>query len=70
MLPSNEICAGLRLVAETHMGVTREDAITEASRLFGFKATSVRLRDVMAPQITRLLEQGELVERNERLFVR
>ncbi len=62
LLPPQEIRGALiQVVAEAH-GVARDEAITAVSRMLGFSATSQQLRDVVANQISKSIEQGLLVD--------
>jgi len=70
MLPPAEIRGALTTVVATHLGATSEEVIVESARLFGFKATSAQLREIMAGELDRLLREGEVEERNDRLYIR
>jgi hypothetical protein len=69
MLPPAEIREALAEIVEVHLGVVRDEAVIEASRLFGIKATSPQLRRVVEEQMQLLLESGRLEERNGKLYV-
>ena len=62
MLPSSEICIAVKAVVEAGFGARREEAITQVSRLLGFKATSAQLRDVIDREVTGLIEEEVLSE--------
>lgn len=62
MLPPAEIRAALQTVVKENFGVSREEAITVASRLFGFKVTSSQLRDTIDAELKLLLKKGKIVE--------
>jgi len=68
MLPSAEIDAALVWVVETNHGVPWDDAVVEASRLFGFRVTTAGLCDVFDRQVDRLLAAGTLKDRNGTLY--
>jgi hypothetical protein len=57
-----EIRAGVKAIVDAHFGATREDAIIETGRLFGFSATSSQLRERIDSQVAVMLTEGELVE--------
>ena len=46
----------------------RDDAVVEASRLFGFRVTTSGLREVIDRQVDRLLAAGTLIDRNGTLY--
>jgi hypothetical protein len=69
MLPPTEIRQAMVAVVQVHFGMTREEAITETARLFGFRATSPQLRQVLEQQLELILRQSLLEERNGRIFV-
>lgn len=62
MLPPTEIRAALFAVVKAHLGVSRDDAITQASRLLGFKATSEQLHEIIDTEVSGLVDQGTLKE--------
>ncbi len=68
MLPPAEIRKALQAIVEVHLGVEREEAVREASRLFGFKRINGRLREVLQEQLEELLRSGRLDERQGKLY--
>jgi very-short-patch-repair endonuclease len=70
MLPPAEIREAILAIVQVHLGVTRSEAITEAARLFGFRATSAQLRQVIESEIEWLISQHRLDEQNRRLHVK
>ncbi len=52
-----------------HLGATEEEAITGASRLFGFKATSAQLKQLIVGAITAAGQPGMLVRQGDLLLV-
>ena len=69
MLPPAEIRQAVTAIVQVHLGVAREEAVTEAARLFGFKSTSSQLREVIEREIDYLLSQRALDERNGKLCI-
>jgi len=69
MLPPVEVRKAIAAIAEANLGVTRDEAVTQTARLFGFGATSPQLRQVIGGEIDSLLHQGRLEERNEKLYM-
>ncbi|MEM6458314.1 MAG: DUF4011 domain-containing protein [Planctomycetota bacterium] len=69
MLPPAEVRFALTKVAEVAIGVSRDDAVIEASRLLGFASTREALREVLERQIAALVADGVLEDRDGCLFV-
>lgn len=57
-----EIRSGVLAIVDAHFGATREDAIIETGRLFGFSATSPQLRERIDGEIANMLAANGLVE--------
>jgi very-short-patch-repair endonuclease len=62
MLPPSEIKSAAVSFVDLNLGATEEEVITGISRLFGFKATSAQLRDVLLVAILEAVEEGNLVQ--------
>jgi very-short-patch-repair endonuclease len=69
MLPPSEIRFALEKVVESYIGITPDDAAVEVARLFGFKATSAQLRDVITREIPGLVDLGPLKEKDGKLYI-
>ena len=69
MLPPSEIRFALEKVVESYIGITPDDAAVEVARLFGFKATSAQLRDVITREIRGLVDLGPLKEKDGKLYI-
>jgi len=69
-LPPQEIKKAILVLIETNFGASRSQLPIEVGRLFGFKATSAQLRDVIEPQIQVLLTAGKLQEIGDQLTLR
>jgi hypothetical protein len=70
MLPPVEIRQALTAIVEVHLGATRDEVIIEAARLFGFRMTSVQLREVIEREVDWLVEHQGLDERNGKLYMK
>jgi hypothetical protein len=70
MLPPAEVRKAVAAIAEVNLGVTRDEVVTQAARLFGFGATSPQLRQVIAGEVDSLLSEGHLEERTGKLYVK
>jgi len=68
MLPPAEIRRALTAIVDVHLGATREEVIVEAARLFGFKATSSQLREVIDREVKYLLDRESFEEKNGKLY--
>jgi very-short-patch-repair endonuclease len=62
LLPPSEIRQAIRNVVSEHHGATADEVLRLVPRLFGFKATSEQLRNIVEAQITRLRQDGTLSE--------
>lgn len=69
MLPPAEICTAVLAIVQVNLGVARDEAITEAARLFGFRSTSAQLRQIIEIEIETMLREKKLDERNGKLYV-
>ncbi len=67
MLPPSEIKVAAASFVEMNMGATDEEAITGISRLFGFKATSAQLREVLESAVLEAVTEGLLVRQGNLL---
>ena len=67
MLPPAEIRKAVTAIVQVHLGVAKEEAVTEAARPFGFKSRSSQLREVIEREIDHLLSQRMFDERNGKL---
>ncbi len=67
MLPPMEIQKAVITFVAAHLGATEEEAITGTSRLFGFKATSAQLKQVIVSAIKAAEQSGRLVRQGELL---
>jgi hypothetical protein len=70
MLPPVEIRIALTAIVEVHLGVPRDEAVTEAARLLGFKATSAQLRQVIEAEADWLVSRQILDQRNGKLYLK
>lgn len=69
MLPPAEIRHALAAIVEAHVGVTADEAVMEAARVFGFRTTSSQLRQVIEQQVPPLLAAELLEQRNGKLYM-
>jgi hypothetical protein len=64
MLPPIEIQSALLAVVEDHVSVVAGEAITAATRLFGFQRAGAGLQQAFEAQLRQLLADGSLTIRN------
>lgn len=69
MLPPAEIAVAIRETVAENLGGAPAEIVQSVSRLFGFKATSTPLRDLIKGVLDELVEQGELVGRGDLLVI-
>ncbi len=70
MLPPVEIRKAMIAIVQVHVGIRPAEAMVEAARLFGFKSTSSKLRQVMEREIEALVSSRILERRNGKLYFR
>ncbi len=68
-LPPHEIKKAILVLVEANFGASHNQLPTEVARLFGFKATSAQLREVIEEQIKVLVETGKLQEMGDHLTI-
>ena len=56
-------------VVRLHLGMTMDEAATEAARLFGFRSTSARLKQILQNEVRVLLERSVFESRNGKLYL-
>ena len=67
MIAPEEIAVALRRAVLASFGIVADDAISEASRLFGFKRVGAEIQATFATVLERLVEHGELEQRGDQL---
>jgi very-short-patch-repair endonuclease len=68
-LPPMEIRAAILQVVSRNLGIQKGEVPHATARLLGFRTTSAGLRDIVERQLARLLEVGQLILTENRLFV-
>lgn len=69
MLPPSEIQAAILKIVEVHHGASKIELPTAVARVFGFKSTSAQLRDLVKSQISRLMREQVIEEKDEMLLI-
>jgi very-short-patch-repair endonuclease len=67
--PPAEIRTAILQVVSRNVGVQKDEVPAAAARLFGFHATSFQIREVIEREFDRLVESGQLVLNENRVFV-
>lgn len=62
LLPPPEIRQAIQNVVSEHHGATADEVLSLVPRMFGFKATSEQLRNIVQAQIARMVQEGVLTE--------
>jgi hypothetical protein len=70
MLPPAEVRAALLHVVEHYYGAAVDEAVVKVARLLGFKITGPHVRDAISTALSALLAQGQIEQRDERLYPR
>ncbi len=68
MLPPAEIAAAIRKLLTEHIGLHRQEIPAMVARLLGFKTTTAKLKDAIDAVVARLIEQGQVSVRDDKLF--
>ena len=68
-IPPAEITAALEEVIKANIGIESEDAMREVGRLLGFRSTSAKLKDAIAPVMKTLCETHGFEIRQGRIYV-
>ncbi len=68
MLPPAEIAAAIRGLLTDHIGLHRQEVPAMVARLLGFKTTTAKLKEVIDAAVARLIEQGQVSVRDDKLF--
>jgi hypothetical protein len=64
-----EIREALTRLVSDHLGARRDEVRTTVARILGFKSTSAQLKETLDRQIDVLLQNGQMSEREDKLFV-
>jgi very-short-patch-repair endonuclease len=68
MLPPQEVRSALIHVIQMNVGAGTDEAIVQTSRMLGFRSTSGQLKQIVMREVERLVQEGALSERNDRLY--
>lgn len=67
---SEEISDAVLTILQSAYGLTKEDLTAEAGRAFGFVRTGPRIRQCVEESIRKLLDTGNIMEADGKLFIR
>jgi very-short-patch-repair endonuclease/DNA polymerase III delta prime subunit len=68
MIPPEEIRNAVSAIVRVHLGVEKDETITETARLFGFRSVSARLRQLIAREVDSMVCAQTLETRNDKLY--
>ena len=68
MLPPDEIRKIVLHIVQAHLGAGTDEIVTVASRMLGFQTTGPKVREAIAGVVDRLVADGSLHERENRLY--
>ncbi len=69
MIPPSEIREAARRLVADHVGILKEEVRTSIARLLGFNLKSPQLRNVIDGAIDSMIEAGQLMNRDSKLFL-
>ncbi len=69
MIPPSEIREAAQRLTTDNVGIQKEEVRNSVARLMGFKTTSSQLRDAIDDAINRMIKEGQLTHRENKLFM-
>jgi hypothetical protein len=69
MIPPSEMRRAIRCLVTEQIGLRREELPSMVGRLLGFKATGAKLKEMIEGVVSSMLEDSEVVSRDEKLFL-
>ena len=69
MIPPSEVRQAILHFVKEHLGLHREEVPAMVSRVLGFKTTSPKLKELVDKTLTSVLEAGDVVPRDDKLFL-
>jgi Protein of unknown function (DUF3320) len=69
MIPPSEVRQAILSLVSEQVGPRRDELPVVVGRVLGFKTTSAKLKDMVDKVLTSMLEKGEVVSRDEKLFL-
>jgi very-short-patch-repair endonuclease len=69
MIAPSEMRQAIRCLVAEQIGLRREELPALVGKAFGFKAAGAKLKDLIEKVLTSMLEAGDVVSRDEKLFL-
>lgn len=69
LIPPTEIRAAIRKLAADHVGISRDQLASAIAKLLGLKLVTPKCRSSIDDQLTKMIEQQEIKERDEQLYL-
>jgi hypothetical protein len=69
MLPPSEVRQAITYLIEEQIGLRREELPVMVSRVFGFKSTSAKAKELVEKTLLSMHEAGDVVSRDDKLFL-
>jgi hypothetical protein len=69
MIAPSEMRQATRNLVKEQVGLRRDELPSMVGRVLGFKATSPKLKELVEKVLTSMVEAGEVVSRDEKLFL-
>jgi len=69
MIPQAELRQGIHFLVSDHVGVRRDEISLMIAKVFGFKATSAKLKDLIEKVLARMIDENTISLRDEKLFI-
>jgi hypothetical protein len=69
MIPPSEVRQAIIYFIKEQIGLRREELPVMVSRVFGFKSTSPKVKELVEKTLTSMHEAGDVVSRDDKLFL-
>jgi hypothetical protein len=69
MIPPSEVRQAIIYFIKEQIGLRREELPVMVSRVFGFKTTSQKVKELVEKTLTSMHEAGDVVSRDDKLFL-
>jgi hypothetical protein len=69
MIPPSEVRQAIIYFITEQIGLRREELPVMVSRVFGFKSTSAKVKELVDKTLTSMHEAGDVVSRDDKLFL-
>ena len=69
MIPPSEVRQAIIYIIKEQIGLRREELPVMVSRVFGFKSTSPKVKELVDRTLSSMHEAGDVVLRDDKLFL-